>query len=188
MVNGQKVQQAVLREGSRIEIGSTNARSHSRRTMRRRVGNRPHDHQGGLSGPTGNCSSSLQSRSSRSDCWQDGSGRWSAGTQELETPPPPSRRGSDSVASPRVFVISQGNQAGLSAELAGGVIMIGRGADCQLILDDDYVSTGTPRGQWPERHLRRGSRLHERHLRKRSADHRADHDHARTRYASAKPC
>jgi pSer/pThr/pTyr-binding forkhead associated (FHA) protein len=29
----------------------------------------------------------------------------------------------------------------MSAELAGGVIMIGRGADCQLILDDDYVST-----------------------------------------------
>lgn len=61
--------------------------------------------------------------------------------QELETPPPPSRRGKRQRGEPRVFVISQGNQAGLSAELAGGVIMIGRGADCQLILDDDYVST-----------------------------------------------
>ena len=61
--------------------------------------------------------------------------------QELETPPPPSRRGKRPRGEPRVFVISQGNQAGLSAELAGGVIMIGRGADCQLILDDDYVST-----------------------------------------------
>ena len=61
--------------------------------------------------------------------------------QELETPPPPSRRGKRQRGEPRVFVISQGNQAGLSAELSGGVIMIGRGADCQLILDDDYVST-----------------------------------------------
>ena len=57
---------------------------------------------------------------------------------------------------PRVFMISQGNQAGLSAELAGGVIMIGRGADCQLILDDDYVSTrharvvSTPNGIYVE--------------------------------------
>ena len=39
-------------------------------------------------------------------------------------------RGKDSGVSLRVFMISQGNQAGLSAELAGGVIMIGRGADC----------------------------------------------------------
>lgn len=61
--------------------------------------------------------------------------------QELETPPPPSRKGRRQRGEPRVFMISQGNQAGLSAELAGGVIMIGRGADCQLILDDDYVST-----------------------------------------------
>jgi pSer/pThr/pTyr-binding forkhead associated (FHA) protein len=53
-------------------------------------------------------------------------------------------------------MISQGNQAGLSADLAGGVIMIGRGADCQLILDDDYVSTrharvvGAPTGIYIE--------------------------------------
>jgi len=61
--------------------------------------------------------------------------------QELETPPPPSRRGRRQRGEPRVLMISQGSQAGLSAELAGGMIMIGRGADCQLILDDDYVST-----------------------------------------------
>ena len=61
--------------------------------------------------------------------------------QELETPPPPSRKGRRQRGEPRVVMISQGSQAGLSAELAGGVIMIGRGADCQLILDDDYVST-----------------------------------------------
>jgi hypothetical protein len=61
--------------------------------------------------------------------------------QELETPPPPSRRGKRQRGEPRVLMIFQGSQAGLSAELAGGMVMIGRGADCQLILDDDYVST-----------------------------------------------
>jgi hypothetical protein len=61
--------------------------------------------------------------------------------QELETPPPPARRGKRQRGEPRLLMISQGSQAGLSAELAGGMIMIGRGADCQLILDDDYVST-----------------------------------------------
>jgi hypothetical protein len=77
--------------------------------------------------------------------------------QELETPPPPpSRRGKRQRGEPRVFTIFQGSQAGLSAELAGGVIMIGRGADCQLILDDDYVSTrharvvSTPSGIYVE--------------------------------------
>jgi Inner membrane component of T3SS, cytoplasmic domain len=62
--------------------------------------------------------------------------------QELEAPPPPAqRRGRRPRGQPRTFSITQGAQAGLSAELASGVIMIGRGADCQLILDDDYVST-----------------------------------------------
>ena len=76
--------------------------------------------------------------------------------QELETPPPPSRRGRRQRGEPRVLMISQGSQAGLSAELAGGMIMIGRSADCQLILDDDYVSTrharvvATPNGIYVE--------------------------------------
>jgi pSer/pThr/pTyr-binding forkhead associated (FHA) protein len=76
--------------------------------------------------------------------------------QELETPPPPPRKAKRQRGQPRVFTISQGNQAGLSADLAGGVIMIGRSADCQLILDDDYVSTrharvvGTPTGIYIE--------------------------------------
>lgn len=53
-------------------------------------------------------------------------------------------------------MISQGNQVGLTADLAGGMIMIGRGADCQLILEDDYVSTrharvvSTPNGIYVE--------------------------------------
>jgi|SRR4249919_382367 FHA domain len=76
--------------------------------------------------------------------------------QELETPPPPPRRAKRQRGEPRVFMISQGNQAGLSAELSAGVVMIGRGADCQLILDDDYVSTrharvvSTPNGIYAE--------------------------------------
>jgi pSer/pThr/pTyr-binding forkhead associated (FHA) protein len=76
--------------------------------------------------------------------------------QELETPPAPPRKSKRQRGQPRVFTISQGRQAGLSADLAGGVIMIGRGADCQLILDDDYVSTrharvvGTPNGIYVE--------------------------------------
>jgi len=76
--------------------------------------------------------------------------------QELETPPPPPRRAKRQRGEPRVFMISQGNQAGLSAELSAGVVMIGRGADCQLILDDDYVSTrharvvSTPNGIYVE--------------------------------------
>jgi pSer/pThr/pTyr-binding forkhead associated (FHA) protein len=76
--------------------------------------------------------------------------------QELETPPAPPRKDKRQRGQPRVFTITQGRQAGLSAALAGGVIMIGRGADCQLILDDDYVSTrharvvGTPNGIYVE--------------------------------------
>ena len=76
--------------------------------------------------------------------------------QELETPAPPPRKAKRQRGQPRVFTISQGDQAGLSADLAGGVIMIGRSADCQLILDDDYVSTrharvvGAPTGIYIE--------------------------------------
>jgi pSer/pThr/pTyr-binding forkhead associated (FHA) protein len=76
--------------------------------------------------------------------------------QELETPPPPARKVKRQRGEPRAFTISQGNQAGLSADLGGGVIMIGRRADCQLILDDDYVSTrharvvGSPNGVYIE--------------------------------------
>ena len=61
--------------------------------------------------------------------------------QELESPPPPPRRTRRPRGEPRVLTITQGEQAGESAELAGGVVLIGRSADCQLILEDDYVST-----------------------------------------------
>jgi hypothetical protein len=61
--------------------------------------------------------------------------------QPLEEPPPPPRNTRRRRGSPHKIVIAQGSQAGLSAGLDDGTIMIGRGADCQLILDDDYVST-----------------------------------------------
>lgn len=41
---------------------------------------------------------------------------------------------------PTTLRITQGAQAGLTMAL-GEVLQIGRSADCQLILDDDYVST-----------------------------------------------
>jgi hypothetical protein len=63
------------------------------------------------------------------------------GAQELESPPPPPKRTKRPRGEPRVLVVTQGSQTGQSAALADGVIMIGRGADCQIILDDDYVST-----------------------------------------------
>ena len=61
--------------------------------------------------------------------------------QQLEEPPPPPKKSRRPRGQPHRLMIAQGAQAGQSADLAGGVIMIGRGSDCQLILDDDYVST-----------------------------------------------
>ena len=61
--------------------------------------------------------------------------------QRLASPPPPSRRGRRPRGQPRALTITQGSQAGQSATFVDDAIMIGRGADCQLILDDDYVST-----------------------------------------------
>ena len=63
------------------------------------------------------------------------------GGQELEQPAPPPKKTRRTRGEPRILMITQGSQAGQSAELADGVILIGRGADAQLNLDDDYVST-----------------------------------------------
>jgi pSer/pThr/pTyr-binding forkhead associated (FHA) protein len=41
---------------------------------------------------------------------------------------------------PRTLTVTHGLQAGLQLPLEGGVL-IGRSSDCQLLLDDDYVST-----------------------------------------------
>lgn len=62
------------------------------------------------------------------------------GARQLQTPDRP-RKTKRAKGQPRVFMITNGPAAGTEAELAGGMIMIGRGADCQLLLDDDYVST-----------------------------------------------
>ena len=90
---------------------------------------------------------------------------------------------------PRVFMISQGNQAGLSAELAGGVIMIGRGADCRLILDDDYVSTRHARVSVPR--TASTSRISAPRMAPTSTasgSPRRRRSRSPTRYASARPC
>lgn len=42
---------------------------------------------------------------------------------------------------PRTLVITDGANAGESVELAGEPILLGRGADATIRLDDDYVST-----------------------------------------------
>jgi hypothetical protein len=63
------------------------------------------------------------------------------GGQELEQPLPPPKKERRTRGEPRVLVITQGAQSGQSAALADGVILIGRGAEAQLSLDDDYVST-----------------------------------------------
>jgi pSer/pThr/pTyr-binding forkhead associated (FHA) protein len=42
---------------------------------------------------------------------------------------------------PRALTITQGPQTGDSGVFVDHVILVGRGADCQLVLDDDYVST-----------------------------------------------
>lgn len=61
--------------------------------------------------------------------------------QPLEDPAPPTKRTRKPKGEPRVFAISNGTQAGQQAEVSPGPVLIGRGSDCQLILDDDYVST-----------------------------------------------
>ena len=63
------------------------------------------------------------------------------GAQELESPVPPARRTRRPRGEPRVLSIVQGQQTGESAPLEPGLVLIGRSADCQLVLDDDYVST-----------------------------------------------
>ena len=60
--------------------------------------------------------------------------------QQLQNPERP-KKTRRSKGQPRVMSITNGPNSGMEAELAAGPIMIGRGSDCQLILDDDYVST-----------------------------------------------
>ncbi len=61
--------------------------------------------------------------------------------QPLEAPQPPSRKVRRQRGAPRALTITQGPQAGESGVFVDRVILVGRGSDCQLVLDDDYVST-----------------------------------------------
>ncbi len=69
--------------------------------------------------------------------------------------PKPPRRQRRAKGMPTTLRITQGKQAGLTMAL-GESLLIGRSADCQLILDDDYTSTrhariyATPRGPMVE--------------------------------------
>jgi hypothetical protein len=60
--------------------------------------------------------------------------------RQLQTPDRP-RKGRRARGQPRVMTITNGPTAGTRADLSTGMIMIGRGSDCQLVLEDDYVST-----------------------------------------------
>ncbi|MDO5499818.1 MAG: FHA domain-containing protein [Propionibacteriaceae bacterium] len=61
--------------------------------------------------------------------------------RDLDNPNKRRRRQRIKKGSPRRLSIVAGEQQGISADLNDGQIQIGRSADCQIILDDDYVST-----------------------------------------------
>ena len=58
------------------------------------------------------------------------------GNNERKQKPPPKRRGS-----PTQVVVTQGGNEGAKAPLDQAPILIGRGTDAAIRLDDDYVST-----------------------------------------------
>lgn len=63
---------------------------------------------------------------------------------ELSPQPEPvreSRRRRRRNRQPTRLVITNGPQEGVAADLADGLVLIGRSSECQIILDDDYVST-----------------------------------------------
>ena len=56
-------------------------------------------------------------------------------------------------AGPHLLMVADGPQAGVGATLVDEPVIIGRGSDCQIRLDDDYSSTRHSRlfqseGQW----------------------------------------
>ena len=84
---------------------------------------------------------------------------------------PAKRRGS-----PTHVAVVEGANAGDRADLAQAPILIGRGPDAAIRLDDDYVSTRHARIASAERPVvRRGPRLHQRHVRRLRAHHPAHH-------------
>ena len=62
--------------------------------------------------------------------------------QALEQAAPVHRKARKIKGTPRVFSVTNGSMVGTKASLDGGVVMIGRGSDCELMLTgDDYIST-----------------------------------------------
>ncbi len=73
--------------------------------------------------------------------------------QAAAAPAPPPKPAKKKRGQPGVLTIADGPQAGVSAPLNGDPVIIGRGSDCQIKLDDDYSSTRHARlflsdGQW----------------------------------------
>lgn len=64
-----------------------------------------------------------------------------AAGRSLQTPPRADKRSRRAKVLPRVLSITSGPRTGNQADLRSGLIMIGRSADCQLQLEDDYVSS-----------------------------------------------
>ena len=95
-------------------------------------------------------------------------------------PRPPSRR-SGAAARPPTCVVVEGANAGRARRRSTQApILIGRGSDAAIRLDDDYVSTRHARIASLRRPVvRRGPRLHQRHLHRQRPDHPAHHAHAR---------
>ncbi len=82
--------------------------------------------------------------------------------------------------SPTHVLVVDGANKGERADLAQAPILIGRGTDAAIRLDDDYVSTRHARiAASGEPVVRRGPRLHERHLHRQRPHHPAHHAHAR---------
>ncbi|HEY8456222.1 MAG TPA: FHA domain-containing protein [Actinopolymorphaceae bacterium] len=56
-------------------------------------------------------------------------------------PARPPRRSRRKRGAPSVAVVVQGASAGLQVPLTGAPVVIGRGPECELTIDDEYVST-----------------------------------------------
>jgi hypothetical protein len=80
-------------------------------------------------------------------------------------------------------IVTEGSNVGLErADLANAPVLIGAAATAASSLDDDYVSPRHARIARVRRPVvRRGPRLHQRHLHRHRPDHPAHDDHARHR-------
>ena len=67
--------------------------------------------------------------------------RSAAASRPAKQPRQPKRQPKKKRGAPTQLVISEGANAGVSVPLEGQPILLGRGADATIRLDDDYVST-----------------------------------------------